>query len=122
MSTGLSQTKPITQWIHPSVDEYRVQIAAKNDGTMPIEPYQRISQAVFESWLKGLCDENPLVDLRFGVKADLVEEFPGGAKVTAVDEATGLRQEIISRYVVGCDGGSSRVRRSLGIELDGGPM
>jgi 2-polyprenyl-6-methoxyphenol hydroxylase-like FAD-dependent oxidoreductase len=27
-----------------------------------------------------------------------------------------------SRYVAGCDGGSSVVRRSMGIPIDGGPM
>jgi FAD-dependent monooxygenase len=89
---------------------------------MPLEPYQRISQAVFEKWLKGLCDENPLIDLRFGCKVESVEEFPEGVKVTAADVNSGLRQDFISRYVAGCDGGSSKVRRSLGIPLDGGPL
>jgi FAD-dependent monooxygenase len=55
---------------------------------MPLEPYQRISQAVFEKWLKGLCDENPLIDLRFGCKVESVEEFPEGVKVTAADVNT----------------------------------
>ena len=89
---------------------------------MPLEPYQRISQAVFEKWLKELCDKDPLIDLRFGHKVTLVEECPGGVKVTAFENGDQMRKSILSRYVVGCDGGSSIIRRSLDIPLDGGPM
>ncbi|RTE70052.1 hypothetical protein BHE90_015556 [Fusarium euwallaceae] len=66
MSTGLSQDAAFTQWNHPSVDEYREQIKAKNDGTQPLEPYQRVSQQIFETWMRDLCQDNPLVDLRPG--------------------------------------------------------
>ena len=121
ISTGMEK-KPITQWLHPSVDDFRIRIAAQNDGTMPREPWQRLSQAVFERWLKSICDMNPLIDLRFGCKVESVEEVDGGVQVLAVDAASGERRRLISRYLVGCDGGSSKVRRSLGIPLDGGPM
>lgn len=122
ISTGLGASKPLTEWQHPGVDQYRTQIAAKNDGTMPLEPWQRLSQAVFEKWLKGVCDDNPLIDLRFGCKLEEVDEIQGGVRVSVSDVASGVRRQLISRYLVGCDGGSSRVRRSLGIPLDGGPM
>lgn len=89
---------------------------------MPLEPWQRLSQAVLEKWLKGICDTNPLIDVRFGCKVDDVEELEGGVRITTTEVATGKRQQIVSKYLVGCDGGSSRVRRSLGIALDGGPM
>lgn len=112
----------ITEWQHGTVDEYRTRIAAKNDGSMPLEPWQRVSQAVFEEWLKALCEKNPLIDVRFGCKVDGVEDLEGGVRIKTTDIATGKRQQIVSKYLVGCDGGSSRVRRSLGIALDGGPM
>ena len=114
--------EPITQWQHPGVDEYRIRIASRNDGTMPLEPWQRISQAVFEKWLKEICDKNPLIDLRFGCKLEDVEELEDGVRVSVVDVETGRPHQLAARYLVGCDGGSSRVRRSLGIALDGGPM
>ncbi|KIW90830.1 uncharacterized protein Z519_08613 [Cladophialophora bantiana CBS 173.52] len=122
ISTGLGGPGPITEWQHGTVDQYRTRIASKNDGSMPLEPWQRISQAVFEKWLKSICDKNPLIDLRFGCKVDRVEDLGDGVRVTTTDVLTGKQGQIVSKYLGGCDGGSSRVRRSLGIPLDGGPM
>lgn len=122
MSTGLGAPKPITEWQHPGVDKFRVQIASVNDGTMPIEPWQRLSQAVFERWLKEICEKNPLIDLRFGCKVDDVEDLNNGVRVFTSKPLTGERHQLVSHYLVGCDGGSSKVRRSLKIPLDGGPM
>ncbi|CZR52473.1 related to phenol 2-monooxygenase [Phialocephala subalpina] len=120
-SSGLSRDKPITQWLHPSVDEYRKNIIKQNDGTHPLEPYQRISQSIFEAWLKESCDSNPLIDVRYGWKVELVEGYGGDVKTTAVDVDSGKRASFVSKYAVGCDGGSSKVRAGLGIPLDGGP-
>jgi FAD-dependent monooxygenase len=76
---------------------------------------------VFEKWLKGLCNPNPLIDLRFGCKVESIEELPDGVKMNAVYMKDGKRTTILSRYVAGCDGASSKVRRGLNIPLDGGP-
>ncbi|EXJ68313.1 uncharacterized protein A1O5_08928 [Cladophialophora psammophila CBS 110553] len=122
ISTGLSRKESITNWFHPSVNQYRIQIAEKNDGTMPLEPWQRISQAIFEKWLKDRCDENPLIDARFNHRVENIQEVENGATVTVTDQKTGLKKVILSHYAAGCDGGSSRVRRSLGIPLHGGPI
>ncbi|TVY40340.1 FAD-dependent monooxygenase [Lachnellula subtilissima] len=121
-SSGLSRENAITQWWHPSVDECRKQIRTQNDGTKPLEPYQRISQAIFEAWLKESCDTNPLIDLRYGNKVETVQSEGEDVKVTAVNSRTGKKVDFISRYVAGCDGSSSKVRTGLGIPLDGGPV
>lgn len=89
---------------------------------MALEPYQRLSQVYFEKWLRSLCDKNPCVDIRYNQKLESVEDCAGGVKVTAKDLATGETKKLMTRYLVGCDGASSRVRRGLGIPLDGGPM
>jgi FAD-dependent monooxygenase len=89
---------------------------------MPLEPYQRLSQSVFEAWLKKICDENPLIDLRFGNKVESVDETEEGANLTVSDVRTGQRSKITSRYIAACDGASSRIRRGLAIPLDGGPV
>ncbi|KAJ9634880.1 hypothetical protein H2204_006114 [Knufia peltigerae] len=122
ISTGLGAPKPVTIWEHLGVDKYRVEIASKNDGNMPLEPWQRLSQAVFEKWLKGICDRNPLIDLRFGWKLEEATEVEGGVRVSVTNTSSGTQSQILSKYLIGCDGGSSRVRRSLEIPLDGGPM
>lgn len=122
ISTGLHNPEPVTAWHHPGVDQWRVKIAAKNDGTMPLEPWQRLSQAVFEKWLKELCDKNPLIDVRFGCKVSAVRELPNGVLVTTTDGQTGATRQVVARYLAGCDGASSIIRRSLGVPLEGGPM
>lgn len=121
-SSGLNSEEAITSWELPSVDEYRSQITSRNDGTMPLEPWQRVSQEVFEAWLKDLGDQNPMINLRFGWTASSAKELDGGAEVVVVDTSTGAEKVIRSKYAVGCDGANSVLRKSLGIELDGGPM
>ncbi|HWN32047.1 MAG TPA: FAD-dependent monooxygenase, partial [Pseudonocardia sp.] len=45
-----------------------------------------------------------------------------GVTATAEDLDTGGRLEITSRYLVGCDGGRSAVRRAIGATLHGDPV
>jgi FAD-dependent monooxygenase len=122
ISTGLNEPESITSWNLDSVDAYRERIAKQNDGTLPLEPYQRLSQSVFEAWLRSVCDRNPLIELRFGWKAESVEETGVGSTVVATNVKTHKRQTIFSRFIGACDGASSRIRRGLSIPLDGGPV
>jgi len=104
------------------VDQFREQIAQTNDGTQPLEPWQRLSQVIFEAWLKDICDKNPLIDVRFGQRVENVEEDRDKVKTIVSHVDNGTTSVIVSDYVVGCDGASSRVRQSLGLPLDGGPV
>lgn len=67
------------------------------------------------------CDASELIDLRFGWKINDVEETSQSVKATVTDLNKGEKWIFESKYMIGCDGASSRVRRSLGIDLDGGP-
>ncbi|RFU33162.1 hypothetical protein B7463_g3162, partial [Scytalidium lignicola] len=111
----------ISQWDLPGVDQWRKIISEQNDGTQPLESWQRLSQIVFEKWLKEICDKNPLVDLRFGWKVESAEETDEGVLATATAKS-GKKHVFKARYGVACDGASSRVRCSLGIPLIGGPV
>lgn len=122
ISTGLSAETAITQWKLPSVDKFRKIIKDTNDGTQPLEPWQRLSQVIFEKWLKSVCDEDPLINLNYAHRVESVEEEGGRVKVSVTNFKTGESETWRSEYVVGCDGASSQVRRSLGYGLDGGPM
>ncbi|KAF4493696.1 FAD binding domain containing protein [Fusarium agapanthi] len=122
ISSGLSADKPLTEWKLPGVDEFRRRIQENNDGTQPQVPWQRISQAIFENWLKSLCDKNPLISLRYGHKVESVEEGDDVVKTTVTNVKTGTTTVWSSDFVAGCDGASSRVRRSLSLPLDGGPI
>ena len=122
ISTGMASKEILTKWDLPGVEKFRARIRECNDGSMPLEPYQRLSQAVFERWLKGICEKDPLIQLHYGHRVDVVEEEGDQVKTTIVEVATGKTQVYLSDYVAGCDGASSRVRKSFDIPIDGGPM
>jgi 2-polyprenyl-6-methoxyphenol hydroxylase-like FAD-dependent oxidoreductase len=89
-----------------------------NDGTLPLEPYQLISQYTLEPLLKSALESLPKADVRFG--CELISFAQDTAGVDAdVRYTDGRTAKIRTRYMVGCDGGSSTVRKQLGIELEG---
>jgi 2-polyprenyl-6-methoxyphenol hydroxylase-like FAD-dependent oxidoreductase len=109
---------PLVHHEYPSVDELKRRGRAVNDGSVPLEPYQLISQYTLEPLLREIAEHTPGVTVRFG--QELVGFTDHGDHVTAeiagVDGGTGV---IECEYLVGCDGGNSTVRRRLGIELRG---
>ena len=122
MITGLHNKTPLASWEFPSVNDLRDRYRIENEGTSPQEPWQRISQAVFEKYLKEFCDKNPLIDCRFGWKVEKTAEVPNGVLVEATELASQKPSTFLANYVVACDGASSRVRRDMNIPLEGGPM
>lgn len=116
-STGLAG-EPITTWALPSVDEERRRVAAHNDGTRSAEPGQRISQIELEPVLRAHCLRNHLIDLRAGLRFDSLTQDDQGVTSHLLDVMTGDGIRVRSRYVIGCDGASSRVRAVLGIGDD----
>src|SRR5262249_35884572 len=72
---------PLLRLPYPSVEEARAQIAAKNDGTLPREPYQLISQYTLEPLLKSIAESLPSVTVRYG--CTFVEFAQDAAGVTA---------------------------------------
>lgn len=88
---------------------------------MPRESYQRCSQAIFEAWLKPRIQAEPLIDSVFGMKFEDLVETDGGIESQLTDTA-GETHVVKSKYVIGCDGAESRVRRSIGGNLIGGPV
>jgi FAD-dependent monooxygenase len=121
-SSGLSQESAFTKWELPSVDQFRQMIKEKNDGSMPREAWQRVSQVIFEKWLKELCDADPNIDVRFGTAVQTVEEADVGVRAVTKDVESGDITTIHADYLGGCDGANSKTRQSLGMPLDGGPM
>jgi 2-polyprenyl-6-methoxyphenol hydroxylase-like FAD-dependent oxidoreductase len=108
---------PLLHLPYPSVDQARARIAATNDGSEPLEPYQLISQYTLEPLLKGIVEQLPSVTVRYG--CELLSFTQDQGSVTATVKSGGNISEIEAQYLVGCDGGSSVVRRQLGIGLQG---
>src|SRR5579863_3431832 len=104
---------PLAHLPCPSVAAAKAEIAAHNDGGL-LEPYQLISQYTLEPLLRSIVEKLPSVTVRFG--CELVEFTQDAVSVTAVVRETGAADESIrASYLVGCDGGSSTVRKQLGI-------
>src|SRR3954454_7907624 len=57
---------PLLHKKYPSVAELKAQIAATHDGTLPLEPYQLISQYTLEPLLKAVAETLPSVLVRYG--------------------------------------------------------
>jgi 2-polyprenyl-6-methoxyphenol hydroxylase-like FAD-dependent oxidoreductase len=109
---------PLLRLAYPSVAQAIADTRATNDGTLPLEPYQLISQYTIEPLLKAVAETIPSVSVRFGCEFLSLQQ--DGHGVTArVRTADGDIQSLRTAYLVGCDGGTSPVRKELGIGLSG---
>src|SRR2546422_541064 len=109
---------PLLRLPYPSVAEAQREIDACTDGSMPLEPYQLISQYTLEPLLKSVAQALPGVTVRYGCEFLSLEHDATG--VTArVRNGAGPVASLRAAYLVGCDGGASQVRHELGIGLRG---
>ena len=109
---------PLLHLPYPSVERARAEIRACGDGSMPLEPYQLISQYTLEPLLKSIAEGLPSVTVRYGCQLESFAQDESG--VTArVKQANRPGGAIRASYMVGCDGGASPVRKQLGIKLRG---
>ena len=97
----------------------RQDAGALDEGWPTPEPQHRISQIFVEPILYQHALTFPGVEIRRGWRVESFEQRDGEVVVDAVEIATGRREQHRSRYLVGCDGGRSTIRRQLGIELSG---
>ena len=114
--TSLTES-PLLHLPYPSVARAEAEIAACNDGTMPREPYQLISQYTLEPLLKSIAEIMPNVDVRYGCELTSFEQDAGGVRARV--KSGGEEIQLSALYLAGCDGGASAVRRQLGIKLQG---
>src|SRR5258706_9268680 len=108
---------PLLRHVYPSVDEARRSIDACTDGTLPLEPYQLISQYTLEPLLKSIAESLPTVTVRYGCEFLSFDQDASGVTIKILSK--NKKSEIRSTYLVGCDGGTSPVRQQLGIALRG---
>jgi 2-polyprenyl-6-methoxyphenol hydroxylase-like FAD-dependent oxidoreductase len=102
---------------YPAVADAKAEIAARNEG-QPLEPYQLISQYTLEPLLRSIAETLPTIAVRFGW--ELISFTQDVVSVSArVKNLNGADETVRASYLVGCDGGSSTVRKQLGIQLQG---
>jgi 2-polyprenyl-6-methoxyphenol hydroxylase-like FAD-dependent oxidoreductase len=111
---------PLLGMSHPTVAQAKARRDATTDGSLPLEPYQIISQYTLEPLLKSVVERIPNVTVKFGHELlSYTQESDGIA--ANVRKTNGETLTIRGRYLVGCDGGSSVVRKQLGFKMDGNP-
>ena len=108
---------PLLKHAYPSVSVARRAIDACTDGSLPLEPYQLISQYTLEPLLKSIAESLPSVCVKYG--HEFLSFHDDGSAVTAQVKQGGGVETIQAKYLVGCDGGGSPVRQQLGIRLEG---
>ena len=108
---------PLARLHYPTVAECREKIARCDNGSEPLEPYQLVSQNKLEPLLKELAEHTPNLTVRYGCELTDFEQDESG--VAASFMQNGVGRSARSAYLVGCDGGTSTVRKRLGIKLEG---
>ena len=86
------------------------------------EPPHRINQIFLEPILLEHTAALPGVTLLNRTQVTSFTQHDGGVEAVALDLDTGQERRIKARYMVGCDGGSSTVRKQIGAKLEGTPV
>jgi 2-polyprenyl-6-methoxyphenol hydroxylase-like FAD-dependent oxidoreductase len=101
----------------PSVNQLRRSYASVPDAQAPVEPYLLLTGAELGGCLRDAARAHPEVDLREGWTFTGLRLGTDGAVATVLEAATGIRHVIESRFLAGCDGSESTVRRCLDLAL-----
>jgi 2-polyprenyl-6-methoxyphenol hydroxylase-like FAD-dependent oxidoreductase len=109
----------IARYRMPSQIELERLIAASQATDQVPEPMHRADQIRVADFLLKHLRKRSNVELRFGWQADQFSQDADGVALTAKRVADGRSEQWQARYLVGCDGGQSAVRRSLGIRYSG---
>lgn len=79
----------------------------------------RCPQLWFDPLLASCVRDYPSVDLQYRTRLDNFEERDDHVLCTLTDLESGTQRQVATRYLVGCDGPGSTVRRALGITMAG---
>jgi 2-polyprenyl-6-methoxyphenol hydroxylase-like FAD-dependent oxidoreductase len=83
------------------------------------EKNERLPQYLTEEVLRARAADLPSVTCLFGWTAEKIEQDDNSARVTISEAGWESARELEADYLVGCDGGRSIVRESLGIDRGG---
>jgi 2-polyprenyl-6-methoxyphenol hydroxylase-like FAD-dependent oxidoreductase len=112
---------PLFKMAHPTVAQAKARRDATIDGSLPLEPYQIISQYTLEPLLKSVAERIPNVAVKFAHELLSFVEESDGVVAQVIRKTNGETIAIRAQYMVGCDGGSSMVRKQLGFKMEGEP-
>ena len=109
---------PLLHLSYPSVAEAQATTRATNDGTLPLEPYQLISQYTLEPLLKSVAETLPTVTVRYG--CEFLSLRQDGEGVTArVQTGDGVARICAPPISSAATAATARCASELGIGLSG---
>ena len=82
---------------------------------------ERVPQDMFDPILKRFAQSFPCVTLRYHWELTGYDQHANGVRAAVRDPRTGLSETISADYLVGTDGGGSKVREIAGIGMSGNP-
>tara|TARA_A100001391_G_scaffold205464_1_gene207504 strand:- start:41812 stop:43494 length:1683 start_codon:yes stop_codon:yes gene_type:complete len=90
------------------------------DGWWPTpEPPHRVNQLFFEPILFERVAAEPLITLINNANVESFEQDDDGVTVHATDLQSKADLKLHGKYLIGCDGGGSTIRRQIGAVLEG---
>lgn len=103
----------------PSSTEKMRAVAASSRFDQTPEPIHRGNQMYVERFLFDYARTRPNITLRFGHEVTSFDQDKDGVTLAAIHLSDGRNENWRADYLVGCDGGRSFVRRTLGIRYAG---
>ncbi|MEP6825804.1 MAG: FAD-dependent oxidoreductase [Ramlibacter sp.] len=86
------------------------------------EPPHRINQIYLEPILLEHAAAQPGITILNRTQLTAFVQHEGGVQATLLDLDSGAERMVRARYMAGCDGGSSFVRKQIGAKLEGTPV
>jgi len=83
---------------------------------------ERCPQNFFDPVLRRFAGQFPHVSIAYDKEVVALDEGEDGVRVRVRDTRSGTEESIGASYVVGCDGGASTVRQTIGIAMTGEPV
>ncbi|MFA7637730.1 MAG: FAD-dependent monooxygenase [Parvibaculum sp.] len=83
------------------------------------EPPHRVSQLFLEPVLRRKAASTPGIDIRYDTELLTLERAGDAVILHMRDVKSGVEGTVEARYIIGCDGGRSQVRREIGVTLQG---
>ncbi|MES2537095.1 MAG: FAD-dependent oxidoreductase [Pseudomonadota bacterium] len=83
------------------------------------EKKQRCPQMWLQPIMSEAVHERPSVTVKYRHEFESFDDKGSVVETVLIDRETGKRVTVRSQYLIGCDGGSSKVREALGIDMQG---
>jgi len=99
-------------------DRYTTEVGPDANWPTP-EPPHRINQIYLEPVLAARMRSEPRINVLYGTRCVEISQDNDRAVATVEDLGNGETSRMSAPYLVGCDGGSSLARRSMGASLHG---